>query len=62
LFTKPKHKIPNILDNQVLTNSPETDLASYLALVVERYPELVELVRAWPSLSAEVRKIILKIV
>jgi len=61
-FTKPENRSSNSFTAKELTKNEKSDLASYLASIVEKHPELVELIKAWPSLSSEERRIIFKIV
>jgi hypothetical protein len=46
------HKSPQ---NQALTESPENVLASCLALLTPKYPELALVVNSWPNLPEHIK-------
>jgi len=46
---------PQHSPNKALTNSGESVLASCLAQIVQKYPELRELVKFWPGLPEHVK-------
>jgi len=60
-FTKPESKTPKSFENQSLTKTPEIDLASHLAQIIQQHPELAKVIDTWPTLSEEQKRIILKI-
>lgn len=59
---KPENGASKPFTAKVPTKNEKSDLAPYLASIVEKYPELVELIKAWPILSSEEKRIIFKIV
>jgi len=61
-FTKPEHKTSNSGATKELIENAESDLASYLAQIVQECPDLVSLIEAWPKLSLELRRAIAKMV
>jgi hypothetical protein len=47
------------LNDKQLTDSPKSDLASCLALLAQKYPDLALVVKAWPNLPDETKTAIL---
>jgi hypothetical protein len=61
-FTKPESENANQQQNQALTEGTENVLASCLALLAEKDPDLGLVVKSWPNLPAEDKIAILKMV
>ncbi len=60
-FTKPDAENAKCLAETKVTQSPENDLAEFLASVVKNHPDLTKLIEAWPKLHEAVRAHILLI-
>jgi len=61
-FTKPESKNDKPFSDKGVTADLRNDLADCLAEVVQKYPDLEELIKAWPRLSEDIRGAILRIV
>jgi hypothetical protein len=57
-FTKPEHNTPKSTGSQALTKTGGSDLASYLALIVQEHPDLSTPIEAWPKLSVDLQRAI----
>jgi hypothetical protein len=55
----PLPKNHNSLNNQALTDTPKNDFAACLAISLQEYPELKQILEAWSSLSKQVKQHIL---
>ena len=53
---------PKSLQNQLLTKTEPNDLACYLALLLQEYPEISQIVKVWPELPEAIRTGILAMV
>jgi len=51
----PQPDSPKSLQNQSLTKTEENNLARYLALLLQKYPEIVQIVKVWPDLPEVIR-------
>jgi hypothetical protein len=54
-FTKPESETLNQLNNQALTETGETVLASCLALLAEKDPDLALVVERWPDMPEHIK-------
>jgi hypothetical protein len=54
-FTKPESENANNQLNQALTEGPENVLASRLALLAEKHPDLALVVEHWPNLPEHIK-------
>ena len=61
-FLKLQDRNGNPLKDKPLTTLSQNDLASFLAEIVKEHPELTALIETWPTLSADFRAAILRIV
>ena len=52
---KPVAESPNPPTDQELMNSDLSDLASCLARILQKYPDLARLIKAWPELPVAIR-------
>jgi hypothetical protein len=58
-------KIAEVLANKTLTETSSDDLAidlAYTIKTIQKYPELVRIIEAWPRLLDEIRRAIVKII
>ncbi len=53
--TKPESENANELNKQALTETGETVLASCLALLTPKYPDLALVVNSWPNLPEHIK-------
>jgi hypothetical protein len=54
----PAPKDSNLLHTKALTENDQSDLASYLAQIAQKDPDLAELVKVWPELPEHIRRAI----
>jgi hypothetical protein len=57
-FTKPESENANQLNNQALTEASENVLASCLALLTPKYPDLASVVKGWPDMPEHIKQTI----
>ncbi len=55
-FRKPLSKNDNHLQNQALTENDKSVLASCLAFLREKHPDLAKIVECWPDLPEDIRE------
>jgi len=55
-------KIPQTIGKVGLADNPTQDLASHLALLCQKSPDLGRVIEAWPTLPDHIRKAILALV
>jgi hypothetical protein len=60
--SKPSPKKHNRQYNHTLTASQEKHLSDYLSDLLQKFPEITQIVKAWPGLSKADRQRILKII
>ena len=58
----PLPKSRNPLQNKPITDTTQNDLASYLALLLQKYPDLARIIEAWPGLKKDRQQRILEII
>jgi len=54
----PAHKNHNHLQNKALTKNTESVSASCLAHIVQKYPDLAAIAKAWPDLPEHIKQAI----
>ena len=58
----PASKCDNSLTDKALTDSSQNNLAENLALSLQEYPELGQLVKVWPGLPDSVKRQIMELI
>ena len=48
--------------NKALTENPESVLASCLAQIVQKYPELKQFIQAWPELPEHIKAAVIALI
>jgi hypothetical protein len=61
-FRRPIAKTSKHQSSKALTKTSPNDLASYLASIIEKYPELVSVVEWWPGLGEHIKSAIIQII
>ncbi|MCK4628646.1 MAG: hypothetical protein KAT56_06555 [Sedimentisphaerales bacterium] len=61
-FPKPLPDIHKLLKNKGITEKDKIDLAENLALLLQEYPDLACLIKAWPSLPGNIRQDIMGLI
>ena len=61
-FPKPSTISPNTLENKALTETGQCDLARNLALLVQKHPDLEQILSAWPGLPEHIKTAIMALV